>query len=263
MPVARVSLASVTLMIWLGLATSHADTLEKFPNVTGHPYPADLLGYLARPDGPGPFPAVVVLHGCNGFTSASAAIADDLKTLGYVALTVDSLGPRDSIGECGRFFVGQETDAYAALAHLSQLSFVDPNRVAVLGHSMGGYSALLAVQRGAFEKRFDRKFRAAIAYYPSCHGFSAIMTVPTMILVGDADDWTPAETCRKMVARTNGDGHRIDLVVYPGAYHGFDVPQLQPGISFLGHWLQYDKRAATDAWEKVTTFLAINLGTPP
>src|SRR5262245_3190229 len=161
MPVARVILARVTLMMWLALATSHADTLVKFPNVTGHPYPADLLGYLARPDGPGPFPAVVVLHGCNGFSLASAAIADDLKSSGYVALTVDSLGPRDSTGECGRFFVGQEIDAYAALAHLSRLPFVDSNRVAVLGNSMGGSSALLAVQRAALEKRFDRKFRAA------------------------------------------------------------------------------------------------------
>jgi dienelactone hydrolase len=170
----------------------------------------------------GPLPAVVVLHGCNGFSSPSVAIADDLKSLGYVALTVDSLGPRDSTGECGRFFVGQEIDAYAALAYLSQLPFVDPNRVAVLGYSMGGYPALLAVQRGAFEKRFDRKFGRLSHTTPSCHGFSAIMTVPFMILVGDADDWTPAEVCRKMVARSNGDGHhKIDLMENEAPQHTF------------------------------------------
>jgi dienelactone hydrolase len=263
MPATQAVLASLALMTWLSLATAHADALVRFPNVPGHPFPPYLLGYLARPDGPGPFPAVVVLHGCNGFSSASAAIADDLKTFGYVALTVDSLGPRDSSGECDRFFVGQEIDAYAALAHLSQLPFVDSNRIALLGTSMGGYSALLAVQRGALEKKFDHKFRAAIAYYPSCHGFSAIMTVPTMILIGDADDWTPAEACRKMIAQWTGEGDRIALVVYPGAYHGFNFPQLEPGAGFLGHWLQYDKRAATDAWEKVTTILATNLGTRP
>jgi dienelactone hydrolase len=66
-----------------------------------------------------------------------------------------------------------------------------------------------------------------------------------------------------MVARWTGDGRRIDLVVYPGAYHGFDFPQLKPGTSFLGHWLQYDERAATDAWEKVTAYLATNLRTRP
>jgi dienelactone hydrolase len=263
MPAAQLVLASATLMMCLGIASVSAGTLVSFPNLPGHPFPSHLLGYLARPDAPGPLPAVVVLHGCNGFSPASAAISDDLKSLGYVALTVDSLGPRNSTGECGQFFVGQEVDAYAALAYLSQQPFVDPSRVAVLGNSMGGYSALLAVQRGALEKKFDRKFRAAIAYYPSCQGFSAIMTVPTMILIGDADDWTPAEACRKMVAQPRTDGAKIDLVIYPGAYHGFDFPQLHPGIRVLGHWLEYDKHAATDAWDKVSTFLATNLARSP
>jgi len=263
MPAALRILASAALMMWLSMVTAHAGALVKFPNVPEQPYPPQLLGYLVRPDGPGPFPAVVVLHGCNGFSSASAAIADNLKSLGYVALTVDSLGPRNSTGECGRLFVGQEVDAYAALAYLTEQPFVNPTRVAVLGNSMGGYSALLAVQRGALEKRFDRKFRAAIAYYPSCHGFSGIMTVPTMILIGGADDWTPAEICRKMLAQPHADGVGIDLVIYPGAYHGFNFPHLQPGISVLGHWLEYDQRAAADAWEKVTTFLATNLAGSP
>jgi dienelactone hydrolase len=58
------------------------------------------------------------------------------------------------------------------------------------------------------------------------------MTVPIMILIGYADDWTPAESCRTMVAQPRGEGASIDLVVYPGACHGFNFPQLQPGISF-------------------------------
>jgi dienelactone hydrolase len=55
----------------------------------------------------------------------------------------------------------------------------------------------------------------------------------------------------------------IDWRRYVGAHHGFDVPQLQPGISVLGHWLEYDKHAATDAREKLSTLLATNLGTAP
>jgi dienelactone hydrolase len=261
--VVQLALTSATLLIRLGADTAHAGTMVSFRNVLGHPFPPHLLGYLVRPEGPGPFPAVVVLHSCNGFSPATASVADSLTSLGYVALAVDSLGPRNSTGECGRFFIGQETDAYAALGYLSQLPFVDPNRVAVLGNSMGGFSALLAVQNGAFEKGFDRKFRAAIAYYPSCHGFSAMMTVPTMILIGEADDWTLAETCRKMVAQPHAEGARIDLVIYPGAYHGFNFPQLQPGISFLGHWLEYDEHAAADAWHKVSAFLGQNLVKAP
>jgi hypothetical protein len=64
-------------------------------------------------------------------------------------------------------------------------------------------------------------------------------------------------------AQQHGDGARIDLVTYPSAYHGFNSPQLQPGISFFGHWLEYDKHAATDAWAKVNTFLATNPASSP
>ena len=97
---------------------------------------------------PAPYPAVVVLHGCGGFSSHSAKIADQLGSWGYVALTVDSLGPRGIASHCGGgWFLEQAFDAYAALRYLSQLEFVDPVRVAVLGQSMGGSSAIYAVDR--------------------------------------------------------------------------------------------------------------------
>src|SRR5262249_59066138 len=61
----------------------------------------------------------------------------------------------------------------------------------------------------------------------------------------------------------HAEGARIDLVIYPGAYHGFNFPRLQPGISFLGHWLEYDEHAAADAWHKVSAFLGQNLVKAP
>ena len=62
------------------------------------------------------------------------------------------------------------------------------------------------------------------------------MTVPTLILIGELDDWTLAKDCRNMVGRPRRLGniaHRsnqgvpIKLVVYPGAYHGFDASNLK------------------------------------
>jgi dienelactone hydrolase len=53
-----------------------AGSLVEFDNVSEHAKPAQLFGYLARPDGAGPFPAVVVLHGCGGISSDSIGIAD-------------------------------------------------------------------------------------------------------------------------------------------------------------------------------------------
>jgi len=255
-------LISITISLWLTSCPVHAGALVEFPNVSEQSQPPHLFGYLARPDGTGPFPAVVVLHGCNGFFSTSAGIADKLKWLGYVALSVDSLGPRNSSSECGRLFIEQAIDAYAALQYLSQQPFVDPNRIAVLGNSMGGSSALYDVERGAIEKLFDRKFRAAIAYYPWCRGHSATMSAPTMILIGDVDDWTPAVACREMVAQPHREGARVDLHVYSGAHHGFNFSELRPGVRVRGHWLEYNEPAALDAWEKVRTFLAQNLANP-
>ena len=80
------------------------------------------------------------------------------------------------------------------------------------------------------------------------------MTVPTLVLIGEADDWNSAERCRQLMARSRPDGSPIALTIYPGAYHAFDVAELKPGISSLGHWLECNEPAAKDAEQKVRSF---------
>ena len=270
----RFSLLGVGLTLWLGVGAAEAGTLVEFPNLPDRA-PAKLLGYLARPDtglsailggqnnGIGRYPAVVVLHGCGGFSSHAAEIADRMGSWGYVALAVDSLGPRGIDSHCGGGSPDQAFDAYAALRYLSQLDLVDPARVAVLGQSMGGSSALYAVDRDLAAQYFRERFRAAIAYYPSCGIPAASMTAPTLVLTGEADDWNPAERCREMAAHARPDGAAIALTVYPGAYHAFDVAQFKPGVRSLGHWCEYDEAAATDAEQKLRAFLIAHLGNAP
>jgi dienelactone hydrolase len=266
----RISLLAIGLASWLGAATGRAGALVEFPNISERT-PEKLLGYLARPDAglsallgrnsnpAAPYPAVVVLHGCSGFSSHSAKLADQIGAWGYVALAMDSLGPRGIASRCGGGHPDQAFDAYAALRYLSQLEFVDPARIAVLGQSMGGSSALYAVDRDLAAQYFDARFRAAIAYYPDCGIPAANMAAPILILAGEADDWNPPERCREMVAHSRPDGAPIALTVYPGAYHAFDVAQFQPGIGFLGHWLEYNEPAAKDSEQKLRAFLAANL----
>ena len=154
----RISLLAIGLASLLGAGAASAGALVEFPNLPEHA--PRLLGYLARPDsglsaeldgsrpyGGGPFPAVVVLHSCIGMTGHFTGIADRLSSWGYVVLAVDSLGPRGITDRCGVGSRDQPFDAYAALRYLSQLDFVDPARVAVLGESLGGQSALAAVER--------------------------------------------------------------------------------------------------------------------
>jgi dienelactone hydrolase len=271
----RIFLLVIGLASSLGAAAGRAGSLVEFPNLADHA-PSKLLGYLARPDvglsgilgshsgDAVPYPAVVVLHGCGGFSTHSARIADQLGSWGYVALAVDSLGPRGIASRCGGGgAVDQAFDAYAALRYLSQREFVDAARVAVIGNSMGGFSTLYAVDRDMAAQYFKERFRAAVAYYPTCGIPAALMTAPTLILIGEADDWTPAERCRKMVAHARADGVALTLTIYPGAYHAFDVAELNPGVRFLGHWLEYNDPAAKDAKGKLRAFLAANLGGTP
>jgi dienelactone hydrolase len=167
-PALRLLPLAIALASWLGAGAALAGSLVEFPNVSERA--PKLLGYLARPAGDGPFPAIVVLHGCSGFSGAgSLQLADQLKDWGYVALMVDSFGPRGMTTACGGSFTGQPGDAYAALRYLARRDFVDAARVAVLGNSMGGSSALYAVDRDLLAQYFTERFRAAVAYYPLRH----------------------------------------------------------------------------------------------
>lgn len=256
----RLFLLGVVLGCWASAGVARAGALIEFPNVSEQAKPPHLLGYPARPGGTGSFPAVVVLHGCHGFFSEYPEVADRLESWGYVAPAVDSFGLH-GITNCNHGFTGQETDSYAALDYLSQQPFVDPDRVAVLGYSMGGATALRDVERGLIAPMFKRSFRAAIAYYPHCNGDVGMsMAVPTMILIGASDDWVPAEACRRLAAQPRGSGAPIDLTVYPGAYHAFNFSEFQPGGRHFGHWLEYNEPAARDTEAKLRAFLAANLG---
>lgn len=269
----RLLLRLIIVGAWFGGAPARAGTFVEFPDLPGRE-PAHLTGYLARPDAGlsalitmgdevtvAPWPAVVILHGCGGISSHSAAIADRLGAWGYVALAVDSLGPRDRTGGCGSgLYLDQAFDAYAALRFLSTLAFVDAGRVALIGQSMGGSAVLAAVERDLAARFADQRFRAAIAFYPSCYVVApSVMAAPLLILIGDADEWNSADACETLKKRARPESAPIDLAVYPGVHHAFDVAQLKPGRRVSGKWLEYDEAAARDAEIRARAFLADRL----
>src|SRR4051812_7602884 len=140
-----------------------------------------IQGYLARPDGAGPFPAVVVLHGCAGMhDTTKQKLADDLVAWGYVVLLVDSYATRRIDHACTSsalaMFFRRKPDAYGALVFLAGQNFVDPRRVAAVGFSAGAWVSLFVAETNAFEL-FDPpsnlRFRAAAAFYPPCREAAA------------------------------------------------------------------------------------------
>ena len=212
--------------------------------------PASIPIKVLKPDGAGPFPAVVILHDCSGLGPRSSGApgrwANELLRRGYVVVIPDSFSTRGHAdGVCtnpspSRNEVSPSRrvrDAYEALAYARSLPYVDGARVGVMGGSHGGSTTLAtmvapqsALEPFAQEKRAG--FAAAIALYPGCGfrygdwrpGTAGVYksAAPLLILVGEKDDWTPAEPCRQLAGRSRDAGYPVAIKVYPGAHHSFD-----------------------------------------
>ena len=183
---------------------------------------------LFVPAGAGPFPALVLLHGSSGIGEENYIWAARFRSMGYVALVVDSLGSRGIEKHPKQPYVHlQFGDAYGALAYLQRQPFADENRIGVIGWSHGGYAVLHAARvNGRISRIFARRvgrFSAAVALYPYCGG-TDVFDIPILILIGEADDWSPASMCVTLAraAAQMGSPLAVDVVVYPEAAHGFD-----------------------------------------
>ena len=214
---------------------------------------AKLRAVLYKPDGDGPFPAVVGLHGCEGLLNAPGAPsaryrdwAQRLNAAGFAVVFPDSYGSRGIAGsQCtvrsravrtDRERVG---DVQAARAWLHEQAWVAADRIALLGWSNGGIAALWAVRPRLAPKDGKADFRSAAALYPGCRRLlnAAWSTrVPTLVLVGGADDQIRPADCQQMVAGAKGRSARAVIHVYPGAHHDFDHPsrrvQTRSGYAF-------------------------------
>jgi dienelactone hydrolase len=222
-------------------------------------------GELFLPSATGLFPAMVVLHGCDGIGPHYRDWARRLAEWGYIALLVDSFRPRGVTTVCnqGRLIPPelQAADGLAAVEYLRGRTDVRPDRVGVIGFSHGGWAVLKAVLAAPLtDSKFPRPapgFAAAVAFYPGCDRPGAPLVTDTLILIGDADDWAPAAHCQRWRDAVRTDGHIVALTIYPGALHGFDSGRMPH--NYAGHHVGGDPAAASDAIAQTRRFLAERL----
>ena len=260
----RLAILSAALILLGVLATAAeaaSSEVVRFAGPTTGATTVELAGRLVKPDGDGPFAAVILLHGCDGMDLDSDWVRRDWGGWGYGFLELDSFGPRGVTEACTNYLAVSPTirarDAHAAQAYLAALPFVDPARIAVLGWSHGGITVLEAIANPYLNEppRAD-PFAAAVAFYPYCPLKLVKPDAPLIVLIGDADDWTPVNRCRSMELR--GDAlPPYELVIYPGATHAFDWPAAPE--TYFGYHLRYDRAAGDDAYRRVRAFLASHL----
>jgi len=236
---------------------------------------APLTMRVVRPDGAGPFPAVVWMHSCAGVVRGARHVEDwtrRLLKMGYVVAIPDSFTERGyPSGVCGNgALVTAETragDAWHALRSLETRADVVAEHIGLMGFSHGGWTVLAAMDEGvAARVRGDARhgFAAAVAFYPECAaGFwtrAYQATAPLLILSGELDDWTPAAPCQRLADVTRAQGQPVSIVVYPGAYHSFDtynpvmrIPEARRG---RGATIGGDNRAREDSIKQVEAFFA-------
>jgi len=281
-PVHRLAAAVMAATLLAGCAAHTGRQSVRFPSATPGA-PVAIGATLIRPAGPGPFPAVVQLHGCGGVDAQSFRWARWLADRGYVALVVDSFGPRRLTGDCRSGpddppITARFDDAFGALRYLQSQTYVRADRVAAIGWSQGGVYAMAVINGPSLERARRRGvslpatgFAAGIGVYPGgCFSLVKEQVVrPLLVLIGEADDWTPAAKCREMVEAMRSRGADATIVTYPGAYHYFDVEgrrlevlaqvenDNRPGG--FGATVSYQAEAAANARRRIDAFLARHL----
>jgi dienelactone hydrolase len=199
-----------------------------------------LQALLYRPEGNGPFPAIVAMHDCDGLRGATGGVRKSLEDWGrrlsesgFVVLFPDSYGSRGLSQQCSTRTAAARTetdkeriaDTHAARDWLQQQDFIRKDRITLLGWGNGGIAVLWAV-RPSLEPADDRPdFRSAGVLYPGCRRLADTAwstRIPTLILIGAIDNWTPAKYCEQMVKDARGRSAQVQLIKYKAAHHGFD-----------------------------------------
>lgn len=222
---------------------------------------------VLKPTGPGPFPTVLMLHGCAGLTPAVVESLHNhaavLTEAGYLVAILDSFSRREkgggrvcrSLDELGYARYYRVKDVYGAMARLAPAPYVDARNFFVIGQSNGG-SVALALAAGAegtgAKGGGDHEIRAIVAFYPWCGTLHAspVLQIPLLVLGAGQDDWVSPEGCRHRAA--SATGAVMEVVVYDEARHSFDLP-IEKQV-YEGHVVEGAEEPTRDSRVRILDF---------
>lgn len=231
-------------------------------NRSGAPGSPDLRGYLAQPEGTGPFPAVLMIHEAFGLTDIARRQADRMARAGYLTLAVDLFsdgGMRRCLVSTMRSLASGTGTAFADLAVAQawlEQSGRTNGRIGVIGFCMGGGFALLIARDG-----FDA---AAVNYgrLPKNPEEALLGACPVVGNFGKADRSLPGAAA-KLDAVLDKLGIEHDVKEFEGAGHAFmndaelGPRPLRPLFRVMG--IKPDPDAAAEAWQRIEDHFARHL----
>ena len=211
-----------------------------------------LEGYLARPEGEGPVPGIVVIHEAYGLNENIKDITRRFADQGYVALAVDLFAGRNRAVCMFRFMGnlllnslhnGTIPDLKASLTFLSYQPGVDDARLGAVGYCMGGSFAI------AWACTDDRLKAIAPYYAMNPRPLEAVNRLCPVVGSYPGSDITTANG-QKLDVELERYQVSHDIKIYPGAKHSF----------FNDTSRNYNESAAQDSWERVLAFFGEHLG---
>lgn len=242
-PLAEPTPAAESFLPDITLPTPVARSKDRFPSGRDK-----VAVDIFRPGLAGRLPVVLLFHGAHPKRAEKhyLRMAEDLASNGYLSLYVRYY----ERGRKGRGVRSQwRATVHDAVTFASGLEGADPDRLGVVGYSLG---AFLTLGRAPL----DERIRAVVAYYGGISRDTPPdvpkTAPPTLLLHGTNDRIVPFRRSVEAFEAIRREGRPADLVVYPGARHGF----------CLNGRGGTDGRAAADAWNRTIAFLDFHLRRP-
>lgn len=264
-------------------AARGAPDLE-FPTTPAPTFPVAPEMAIYKPTGPGPFPAVVLVHHCHGLGLSARnwknmsllTWAKEAVSKGFVVFVLDSLKSRGVDMVCagpkgGVNFARGTLDAIQAAEHLRKFDFVAPERVSMIGFSWGGTVSLLASSKMWAEALGPtRRIAAAVAFYPKCDPagpanggpFEVVnsdIDRPVLVLGGEGDIEQPARECVSRLEPLKASGASVEWTIYPNATHCWDCESLDGFKAQTprgGYVVRHDRDATRRSMDQAFEYLS-------